>query len=72
MRIMRSDEMFIGMAVVDSFMGLGFKPQPQEGWRSQSTIWQNLSSHGHIDAIRSIENVGQIGIDYEYEPRSGI
>jgi hypothetical protein len=59
MRIMRSEHVFIGMAGVNSFMGLGFKPQPQEGWRSQSTIWQNWSSHGHIDVIRSIEDVGQ-------------
>ncbi len=59
MRIMRSDEMFIGMAGVNSFMGLGFKPQPQEGWRSQSNIWQDLSRDGHVDAIRSIENIGQ-------------
>ncbi len=59
MRIMRSEHVFIGMAGVNLFMGLGFNWQPQKGWRSQSDIWRDVSEYGHVDTIRSIDNIGQ-------------
>jgi len=59
MRIMRSEHVFIGMAGVNVFMGLGFNWQPQKGWYSQSDIWRDVSEYEHVDAIRSIDNIGQ-------------